>query len=220
MRNDKMLAYKMRVQGKSYAEIAEGLGMSKSTLSSWFRHLELPAETKEKIRQRSRAASMNALFKINHERTQKAEERSTVSRASSRHYIGKLSHRDLLLIGATLYWTDGYKSPIIHKGKARTYHPVSFTSTDPQKTALFVRFLQEVCKVHEEHISADIRRRDTKQDPQLLQFWSKTTGLPYSRFKKSYQSKSGPPYGTIQIRVNNTPLFHKIMGWIEGLGNS
>lgn len=209
----------MRVQGKSYTEISEGLGMSRSTLSGWFRHLELPKEAKDKINNKAHAASINALFKVNRERTHQAEERVKTTRHASQKETTKLSDRDLLLIGTTLYWTEGYKSPIVRQGKARTYHPVSFTTADPYKAGLFVRFLRKVCSVLEKKISADLRRGDAKQDPQLLQFWSKATNLPFSSFKKSYSSKKSPPYGTIQIRVNDTALYHKIMGWIEGLAN-
>jgi len=94
---------------------------------------------------------------------------------------------------------------------------------------LFLRFLREVCEVPEETISADIRIYEHQNEAHLLDFWSKTTDISYSRFKKFYYGVSISsqrkkafntlPYGTIQIRVNNTPLFHKIMGWIEGLGN-
>ena len=44
-------------------------------------------------------------------------------------------------------------------------------------------------------------------------------GKSYYGVSKSSQGKKPfniLPYGTIQIRVNNTELFHRIMGWIDG----
>ncbi len=222
MRNDKILAYKMRMRGQSYAEISKGLGMSKSTLSTWFRHLTIPKEAQEKINNRSRAASINALLKINKLQTHRAEERVRISRTEHRKAIGTLSKRELLLLGSGLYWAEGYRRPIVRDGKARTHHPVSFTNSDPGMVKLFLRFLREICEVPEEKISADLRIYEHQNEAHLLDFWSKTTDISYSRLKKFYYKKSYDtlPYGTIQIRVNSTPLFHKIMGWIEGLQNS
>ena len=209
----------MRVQGKSYTEISRGLGMSKSTLSTWFRHLELPEETKQKIQSKARAASINALLKINKQQTHFAEERVKTARSKAQKSITKLSQRELLLVGISLYWTGGYKRPVFHQGKARTYHPISFTSADPQKVKIFLRFLREVCGVPEEKVVVDIRINNNQNEPHLLEFWRKTTNLPFSSFKKSYRSNRSFPYGTVQIRVNETTLFHTIMGWIEGMQN-
>ncbi len=207
----------MRMRGQSYTEISEGLGMSKSTLSEWFRHLEVSKETQDKISARSKAASINALLKVNRERTLHAEERIRTSRSSSLKDIGKLSSRDLLIMGTLLYWTEGHKRPIMFHEKARTYHPVSFTSSDPEKVKLFLRFIREYCKVEEEKITADIRIFNQAEKARILDFWSKATGLMYSNFRKIYKSKVNIPYGIIQIRINDTALYHKIMGWIEGL---
>ena len=209
----------MRMQGKSYQEIHKGLGIAKSTLSAWFRHLKIPPEAQEKIRNRSRAASLTALLKINRARTKKAEEQTVRVRSTSQKEIKKLSPREILLIGTTLYWSEGHKRPIVHRGQARTYHPVTLTSADPKKIGLFVRFLRESCKVTEDRITAEISLFDHQQKAYVLDFWHKITKLPFSNFRKVYQSKKSLPYGTIQIRVNDTALFHRIMGWIEGLQN-
>ena len=220
MRNDKILAYKMRMRGQSYTEISEGLGMSKSTLSGWFKHLDISKEAKEKIANKSRAASINALLKINKVKIHNAEATSSLNRSRAQKDIHKLTPHDLLLLGVTLYWAEGYKSPIMKLGKPRTYHPVSFTSSDPQKIKMFLRFLREYCKVSSEKITADLRMNKNQSEVYLLEFWRKTTSLGFSNFKKVYKSTSTFPYGTLQIRVNDTVLFHKIMGWIEGLQNS
>ena len=220
MRNDKILAYKMRIRGQSYAEISKGLGMSKSTLSGWFRHLVIPKEAHEKIINQSRAASINALLKVNRSKTMHAEDRIKTARSSSIKEIGKLSRRDLLLAGVTLYWTEGHKRSIVFKDRVRTYHAVSITTSDLLKARIFIRFLRELCKIPDEKITADLRISQQQQTAYVVDIWSKATGLPLSSFRKTYATKLSLPNGTIQIRVNSTPLFHKIMGWIEGLQNS
>jgi len=60
-----------------------------------------------------------------------------------------------------------------------------------------------------------------------MDFWIKATNLKESAFGKTYVGQSSAsknirpynqlPYGVIQIRVSDTPLFNRIMGWIDGL---
>lgn len=52
MRTDKQAALKLRLSGKSYTEIKQIMGISKSTLSGWFSNLELSTFAKEKIQDR------------------------------------------------------------------------------------------------------------------------------------------------------------------------
>lgn len=220
----------MRMRGQSYTEISNGLGMSKSTLSGWFKHLVIPKEAQEKINNRSHAASINALLKINKLQTHKAQERARTIRATNKKALGSISKHELLLIGVALYWAEGFKKTIIRDGKPRTAHPVSFTNSDAAMVKMFLRFLRESCSVMDEKITVDVRIFEHQNEAHILQYWSTVTQLPFGNFRKVYRGVSISsqhkrpyntlPYGTIQIRVNDTALFHKIMGWIEGLQNS
>lgn len=230
MRSDKNKALKLRLVGRSYSEISKLTGASKSTLSVWLKGLELPEQAKERIKKRVNQTSVAALIKRNHLQTKLAENRANINRGSAVKDIGKISKRELFLIGTALYWAEGYKRPITKNGKIRTSHPVSLTNSDPSLVKIFLKFLRMVCEVPEDKISADVRIYEHQNEGYLLDFWSKTTQLPYNKFKKFYYgiSKSSQgirpynilPYGTIQIRVNSTDLYHKIMGWIEGLASS
>ena len=92
---------------------------------------------------------------------------------------------------------------------------------------MFLRFIREICKVPEEKITADLRIFKHINENEAVMYWSKETGIPPARFGKVHifvsQSSKGKkpfnrlPFGVIQIRINDTHLFHKIMGWIEGL---
>jgi len=229
MRNDKNKALKFRLQGRSYNEITKLLGVPKSTLSGWFTGLELPDSAKERLNKRVYEKSVKAIIKRNKLQTHLAEQRARKIREVSRKKIEKLSDRDLFIVGIVLYWAEGYKRPIIKNNKIKTFHPVSLTNSDPKLIKIYLKFLREVCRVPEEKITANLRIYEHQNDNYLLDFWSKITDIPYSRFEKMYYgvSKSSLnkrpynilPYGTIQIRVNSTNLYHQIMGWIEGLSN-
>ena len=228
MRNDKNQALKLRLKGKSYNEITKLLAVPKSTLSDWFTGLELSDAATERIKQRVRKGSMEGLIKRNKRQTHLAIQRARETRANAAKDIGILSKRELLLLGAALYWGEGYKRTIIKNGKPRSYHPVSLSNSDPKLIVIFLKFLREICGVEENKINAGLRIYQHQNAEHLLVYWSSLTKIPKERFEKFYYgiSKSSLgkrpfnilPYGTIQIRINNTSLYHKIMGWIEVLG--
>lgn len=227
MRNDKNQALKYRLQGKSYNEITKLLGVPKSTLSGWFAKTQLSEKARSRLDSMVYEGSLRGLIKKNKQQTLIAKKKALNTKIISSKDIGKLSKRELLILGASLYWGEGYKRPIIKNGVARSYHPVSLSNSDPFLVSVFLKFLREVCLVEEKKIRAGIRIYQHQNAEQLLQFWSKLTKLPKERFEKFYygvnKSSLGKrpfnilPYGTIQIRVNDTNLYHKIMGWIEGL---
>lgn len=229
MRNDKFKAYKLRAGGRSYNEIYKLLGIPKSTLSEWFSDLILPQEAKDRLKKRVYQKSVQALIKRNSAQTYLAEKRSRETRNLSKTEIGQLNGRDLLMAGIALYWAEGYKRPQIRNGKIKTYHPVSLTNSDPNLVKLFLRFLRETCQVQESKIRAGLRIFEHQNENYLLDFWQKTTQIDSARFGKIYKAisissqRKRPfnilPYGTIQIKVSDTSLYHKIMGWIDGLSN-
>lgn len=227
MRSDKNKALKLRLQGRSYNEVTGLLGVPKSTLSDWFTGLQLPESARDRLAKRVYEGSVKALIKRNVNQTRLAELKARRIRKSSKKEVGKLSRTELFFIGTALYWAEGYKRPILKNGKVKTYHPVCLSNSDPALVGIYMRFLREVCQVPEERISAEVRIYQHQNEAYLLDFWSKITDLPHDRFKKFYYGVSLSsqhrrpfnilPYGTIQVRVNSTELYHKIMGWIEGL---
>ena len=216
------------MQGRSYSEISRLLKVPKSTLSSWFSDLEIPEAARKRIANRVRELSYKGLLALNKSQTLKAEKRAQIINKEAQMSIGILSQRDLFMIGLSLYWAEGYKRPIIKNGKPRTYHPVRLTNSDPGLIKIYMKFLREICNVNDEHITASLRFFEHQDEAYLLNFWQKIIKIPYSGFRKSSKvisissQRKRPfnvlPYGILQVSVNDTKLFHKIMGWIEGVG--
>lgn len=227
MRKDKNQALKLRLEGRSYNEIGQVLGVPKSTLSVWFTGLELSLRARERIQKRVYNGSLKGLIKRNKNQTHLAVQRARNTRVQAEREVKKISQDELKLIGTALYWAEGYKRAIIRNGRELTCHSVSLVNSDPKLILIFLRFLREVCKVPDEKITADIRIYEHLNGEELLDFWYQLTGLPKENFGKIYYgiSKSSQgkrpfnrlPYGTVAIRVNSTHLFHRIMGWIRGL---
>ncbi|QQS22890.1 helix-turn-helix domain-containing protein [bacterium] len=229
MRNDKEKALKLRLTGKSYTEIAQVLKIPKSTLSTWFKNLQLSKIASDRLNDKTKKGALKGLLKRNALQTKLAHAKAKKIRSAAMLEIGRLSNRELLLIGAALYWGEGHKRAIMKNGVARSYHPVSLSNSDPKLVAIFLEFLRKVCKIEENRLKAGLRIYQHQNPEQLLQFWSKLTKIPKERFEKFYYGVSKStlnkrpynvlPYGTIQVRIGDTATFHKIMGWIEGIAN-
>lgn len=228
MRTDRNLALKLRLQGKSYSEIQKALsGVSKSTLSLWLKDVVLTEEARLRIQKRSRKKSLAGLLKRNKNQTALSIKRRDKIRKAARAQIGDISSGDLLLIGAVLYWAEGYKRPIIRNGREVTSHPIGLTNSDPKLLRAFLEFSKKVCDVPISRIKVDLRIFKHLNETHVVNYWSRELGIPKENFQETHvvvsKSSMGKrpfnrlPYGVVQIRINDTNLFHKIMGWIEGL---
>ncbi len=227
MRTDKQKAFALRLSGKSYKEISDTLHIPKSTLSSWFSNVQLSEEVRDKINAKGRKKSIQLLLERNKKQTELAVKRNYGIRKNFAKEIGSISDRELLLVGAALYWAEGHKKLFVKNGREITSHAVSLTNSDPELVGIFLRFIREVCKVDEQKIKASIRMFEHQNEDHVFQYWHTVTGIQKGNFGKVYvgvsRSSQGKrpynrlPYGTIQIRVSDTQLFHGIIGLIEGL---
>ena len=227
MRKEKEQAMALRLQGYSYNEINEKLGIPKATLSGWFTGIVLSPAAQNRIKKRVQAKSIAGLIKRNKLQTHLARKKSSEIRIAARGRIKKLSPYELLLVGTALYWAEGYKKPMVRNGQERTYHAISFTNADPVMVKIFIKFLKNILNIPNDKIQASLRIFKHINEKEALNYWQKITGLNANNFKKTYYgiSKSSQgkrpfnrlPYGTIQIRIGDTNNFHKIMGFINGL---
>jgi transcriptional regulator with XRE-family HTH domain len=227
MRNDKQQAIVLRRRGFSYNEIVEKLGIPKSTLSSWFHGMVLSSAAQGRIAGRVHASTIRSIVKRNKRQTHIARKRAKENQSRAAREIKNISSKQLLLVGAALYWAEGYKRLRMRNGREITSHPVVMTNSDPRLILIYLRFLREICKIPNERIKASVRLYEHMNEKKILAFWGRITSLPEEHFHKTYYgvSKSSKskrpfnrlPHGTVAIQVNDTNLFHTIMGWIEGL---
>lgn len=183
-------------------------------------------DLRHKILSRGRKKSIAGLLKRNKSQTTLAAKRRTDIRQSAKEEIRLVTEKNLFFLGVALYWAEGHKRPLVRNGREITSHAVSLTNSDPYLVRTFLRFLREVCRVPEERIRADIRIYEHQNAEHLLAYWSIITKIREKNFGKIYygisKSSAGKrpynrlPHGTIQIRVNDTNLFNRVMGWIEG----
>lgn len=220
-------AIKYRLQGKTYTEISKLLGLSKSTLSFWLKDLILGKKAKQNIELKYKAGYTKGLLKKSKQQSERARKQHSITKKQTAKTIGKLSNRELLILGAGLYWGEGYKKSKMVNNVEKTVHQLSLSNSDPILIRGYIQFLYRVCNVPKSKIRASIRMYKNQNEFDILKYWCKVTGLSKQQFTKPYigvsKSSLGKkpfntlPYGTIRIDVYNTDLFYKVIGWIDGI---
>ncbi|MFQ5661877.1 MAG: hypothetical protein ACE5F2_01335 [Candidatus Paceibacteria bacterium] len=220
-------AFLLRKKGRSYNEINRLLGVPKSTLSDWFSGMVLSEEAQKRIQSRVHRGLLNGLIKRNKMQTHMARQRAAKTQKEASAEIGKLTKRELLLIGTALYWGEGYKKLVVRNGIERTWHTVSFVNSDENMIRIFIEFANKVLGIPNKDIKATMRLYNHINEKDALRYWMRTSGLPKGVFRKATylasvaskrkRSYNRLQYGTLQIEIAQTDKFHRIMGWIEGM---
>jgi len=213
-------AIKLRLKGKSYREITKTLGVSKSSVSLWCRDLKLPIRIQKIIDAKTKNSRTN-LTAYNKKRSQFIKTENKEIRKKAIKQISSLSERELLLIGASLFWGEGYK-----KAENLRSPYICFANSDADMIKLFMNFLRKIMKISSDRIYASVFIYPSIEEKKAINFWSKVTKLPKSRFRTTNQISRASkgkrpynslPYGTLDLRVNSRQEFFWIRGWIDGL---
>lgn len=219
---------KLRIKGHSYNEIRDKLGIPKSTLRTWFADLVLSNDARARLNSRIKAGGL-ALIRRNKMQTHHARQRAEQIKQKAEREIPAIDKSMLQVIGAVLYWAEGYKRVKIRDGRALTSHVISFVNSDPDMVRTFVRFAKEILDVPAERMCVFMRLYDHINEKDARKYWREVTGLPESAFRKTTNmvsiasQRKRPfnrlPFGTVQIQIAQTEKFYQIMGWIEGVKN-
>lgn len=214
-------AVELRKTGKSYAEIAYEVPVSKSTLSLWLRSVMLSEES-EKILllRKTHGQKLGGLARKNQRlKTQEAIQ------TSAQQEIVSITERELWLLGTIAYWCEGSKQK-----ESNVSQRVIFTNSDPILLKLFVRWLRDICKVEDTDILYSIYIYATGDSKKAKFYWSKVLCIYENRFEKIVLKKhnigtkrknTGLGYhGLVRITVRkSTNLNRRIQGWISGINN-
>ncbi|PIU16598.1 hypothetical protein COT20_00110 [bacterium (Candidatus Gribaldobacteria) CG08_land_8_20_14_0_20_39_15] len=214
-------AIKLRLAGKSYGEIAKTLDVSKGSFSLWFKNLKLPKSAQKLLEEKMRIAREHGLFENNRRRTQAIKIENKKVRQIAANEVKPLSKYELLLIGAALYWAEGYN----RQDKVPSPY-ISFGNSNPDMVVLFLRFLREVMQISEKKLRPIVQIHKNIKPESAINFWAKITSIPQKSFRVTHQASRASkgkrpynslPYGTFKLNVIGRQNFFKIKGWIDGL---
>lgn len=212
----KIEALRQRKKGRSYNEVSKSLNVPKSTLSCWLKDVQLSKESLERLKFRSREAGLKALLKRNKAQTFLARERAKKISQQAFSEVDAIKFNELKFIGCALYLGEGGKSS----------KRVDFTNSSPQIIRIMMHFFRKICKVEEKRFRVQLAIHDPGKIELSRKYWSDITDIPKDQFIKVSQAiskyskkrrKNTLPFGTIQVRIADVQLFHKIQGWINGI---
>lgn len=214
-------ALKLRKQGKSLKEIANNLGLSKSTVSLWCRDIALTPEQIERLVKKQKSASYRGRLKFLENIRKKRKEETLRLQKEGIKEVGRINKRDLFIGGIAMYVSEGVTSP--------SKEEVSFSNSSLQMVLFMIKWFKEVCGVEDSRFVIQVRINEIhkKRKRKIEEYWSRSTGIPLSQFTKTILIKTKLKkiypnpyqyYGTIKLRVNQgTQLRRRINGWIKGL---
>lgn len=212
MRKDKVKAFELRRQEKSYSEISRVLKVSKSTLAGWFKKEEWSQDIRNKLGTAASLAfpkKLDAVLKANKKRWAGIHESY---RKQAESEFASFKKDPLFIAGVMLYWGEGEKT---------AKHPsLKLANSDPQMIRVFYSFLKDCLHVPEEKIKAYLLLYPDLQDSMQKTFWSRATGIPLNRFWNSIYITGKHParrlsYGVCNINVNSRELKERILMWIQ-----
>ncbi|MBQ1049814.1 helix-turn-helix domain-containing protein [Micromonospora sp. C51] len=210
-------AVALRSSGRPVPEIARQLGVSRSTAYLWVRHIPLERDPEEE-RQRRRAHSKTIAEARWADHRRARDEAQRQARAVAGRVVGQLDERDLLILGAAIYWCEGTKS----KPWRRDDH-LQFVNSDPGLHALFLRFL-EVCGVDRAVPTYRVSIHETADPEVAAEWWAAELGVPRERFRRATLKKHRP--STVRRNagdeykgclVINVPRSRELYWRIEGM---
>ena len=216
---EKLNAHKLRKKGYSINSIAKKLQISKGTVSLWCKDISLSSSQKEILRKKSiKAGHAGRMIGAETNKRKKAE-RLKWSEVVTRNEIGRLTCRDLLMIGSALYWAEGSKSS----------NRAIFVNSDPQMILLMKKFFIDILDVNQNDIrvTIQINRIHKSRIAKVISFWRTLLQLPREQFTDVYYVMAQPKklyenyhsyFGIVRLAVRRgSPVQYKMLGYIESL---
>ena len=214
-------AIKLRRKGLSYREILEQVPAAKSSLSLWLRGVKLAKRQKQRLTEKKIASALRGSRKwkeIRIDLTRRIKDQA-------RKEIGRLSKREVWLIGTALYWAEGTKEKEHKPGSGAI-----FSNSDTYMIKLYLKWLLNILKIPKENIyfAIYLHENHKHRSDEVKKYWQTRTNFPIENFRHIYFKKHkihtkrkniGQNYfGLLKIAVMESSILNrKIQGWIEGI---
>jgi len=177
--NTKKKAIILRKKGYSLKEVAEALGIAKSTSSQWLRGISLSDDAQKRLEKRGILGQYRARATIR-ERRKKQDIYYTKWAEDILRLLPK-SKDTYRMYCSLLYWAEGGKYSDTH---------LTFTNSDPMMISTYLLLLRKGFSISESKLRANIHLHEYHDEIKQKSFWSSVTGIPLKQFNKSYLKKN------------------------------
>lgn len=209
-------AIKLRKRGLSFNEIKNKLGISKSTMSGWFRDVLLTDQQKNKLSDQRCKGLIRARKKASEWHRKEKEKRLLCAKDEAELVLNELSlnNKNILELAlAMLYMGEGIK------GNKET----GLGNSNPLILKAFLCILRKNYKIDITKIRCELYLRDDQNEKKIKSFWAKELKLPMENFKyvhfdkRTRGSKTFPDYkGVCMLRCSNVAIQRKLLNISSG----
>ena len=215
---ERRLARALRCKGWSLRSIVSRVKCSKGAVSVWIRDIRLTNEQIARLKSNQDRGRARAAQHPNSSRSKWERIRNSIKETAEKDIPKKYSDNLLRIVGASLYWAEGYNA---------SRNEVNFANTDPRMIKLMMLFLKNVCKVPTDKFRGKVFIHPHLSVKKAERYWSGVSGISLRQFNKpllavsraSQQKRDTLPMGTFSIIIGDVYTCSKIKGWIEGLSN-
>jgi hypothetical protein len=200
-------ARELRAESWTLDDIANELGVAKSSVSLWVRDVEF---TPSPRRTSARKRSPNKLQRA------KAAQIADLD-AEGIERLGELNDQAFLAAGAALYAGEGGK----------TDGCVQFSNTNAAMVALFCRWLRHFWRIDESRMRARLYLHEGLDLEAAVAFWVEVTGIPHHQFIAPYRAdpdqsrrRAKHVFGCIAITYSCSRTHRAVMGLVRALLSS
>lgn len=206
--HEKARARELRAQAWTMPEIAEHLGVSKSSVSLWTRDVEFDPSARRSARTDRRPRGSDHPL-----RRRKLEQIARLD-TEGRERLGALDDRELLIAGVALYAGEG----------AKRDGYVSMANTNPDLLRFFVTWLRRCFEVDESRLRCRVYLHEGLDLEAAERWWSDVVDVPLERFGKPYRAVADASrtsvkhiHGCATVGYGCTETHRRIMGLVRAL---
>jgi transposase len=218
-------AVELRRGGATVPEIAVALGVSKSSAYLWTRHMPLDATPEEAAARRSRHSKQVAEARWEPLNQARDDQHARIA-AQEESWVGDLTGREVMLLGAVAYWCEGEKNKPWRPQQFR----MRYINSDAHLILLFLRFL-EGCGIDRAALTYRLSIHESADVEAATRWWSEVVGVPVGKFRRptlkthnpsTVRHNVGDPYrGCLVIFVpKSRELYWKVEGLMRGIADA
>jgi transcriptional regulator with XRE-family HTH domain len=165
-------ARELRAEAWTLREIADELGVAKSSVSTWVRDVAFDPSS------RRSAVTHRRPRGIDHPLRRRKLAQLEQLRVEGLERIGSLSDREFLVAGLGLYAGDGAKGDMA----------VRFANSNPELIAFFCRWLRRFFEVEEDRLRLVLYLHEGLDLDGARLHWPEVTGIPQTQFGRPYRA--------------------------------
>lgn len=207
LKND---AIKLRRDGHTYSEIQAILGVSKGTLSGWFKYITLSPSEEQIITSRIDKKQIDGRNSAILRNRAKRFARESEAEIKAKLLFDKYVNIHGFQVGLALYWAEGSK---------RT-HCIQFINSDYNMIVFMIKWLCDYLDCKKDLLKFRLFIHAPYKNEDCESFWSNKIGVEKSLFQKTiykptpHSVKKNPDYkGCLRIELQGIENLRIVKAW-------